>query len=44
MTVGPPCKVTKKELLNALSRNVTLTESRLAFSTFEIVRDKRGFS
>jgi hypothetical protein len=42
--VGPLCKVTKKELRDALSRDdaVTLTKSRLAFNTFEVVRDKRG--
>jgi hypothetical protein len=45
VVVGPLCKVTKKELRNALNRDaaVTLTKSLLAFNTFEVVRDKRGF-
>jgi hypothetical protein len=43
--VGPLCKVTKKDLRGVLIGNdaVTLTKGRLAFNTFEIVRDKRGF-
>jgi hypothetical protein len=41
--VGPPCKVTKKDLRDALDghEGVTLTKGRLAFKTFDVVRDKR---
>lgn len=43
--VGPLCKVTKKDLRGVLIGHdaVTLTRGRLAFNTFEVVRDKRGF-
>ena len=43
--VGPLSKVTKRDLRDALGGDdaVTLTKSRLAFNTFEVVRDKRGF-
>lgn len=43
--VGPLSKVTKKDLRDALSGDdtVTLIKGRLAFNTFKVVRDKRGF-
>jgi hypothetical protein len=43
--VGPLCKVTKKDLRGVPIGDdaVTLTKGRLAFNTFEVVRDKRGF-
>jgi hypothetical protein len=45
VVAGPLCKVTRKEVRDALGgqQGVTLVKSRLAFKTFEVVRDKRGF-
>jgi hypothetical protein len=43
--VGALCTITKQELHDALGTapGVTLTKSRLAFNSFQVVADKRGF-
>lgn len=43
--IGPLNTNTKKDLHNALGSvaNVTLTKGRLAFNSFQVVPDKRGF-
>ncbi len=41
---GPLCTTTKAEIAAALrDKNVTITKGRLAFNTFSVVTDKRGF-
>lgn len=43
--VGPLCTTTRQELNDALGtmEGVTLTKSRLAFNSFRVVADQRGF-
>jgi len=44
--VGPLCKVAKGKLLTALDRyqtSVRIVKARLAFKTFQVVQDRRGF-
>jgi hypothetical protein len=45
--VGPLSTITDQDLLNAmgteLSKKVKITKARLAFNSFEVVKDRRGF-
>lgn len=43
--VGPLCTITKQKVREALgnTENVTFTKGRLAFNSFRVVADKRGF-